>query len=100
MIEGIEAKVLNAEPTMTIKDSKSWMTFLSRFPGVLRLAKESRGGKVTLLLCWLPTKKKRRLFTVRPVFGNTATCLVTMMEFAKPLSMVQWKTGSRGLQNF
>ena len=33
MIEGIEAKVLNEEPTMTIKDSKSWMTFLSRFPG-------------------------------------------------------------------
>ena len=58
MIEGIEAKVLNEEPTMTMKDSKSWMTFLSRFRGVLRLAKESRGGNVTtLLLCWLSTKK-------------------------------------------
>ena len=33
MIEGIEAKVLNAELTMTMKDSKSWMTFLSRLPG-------------------------------------------------------------------
>ena len=40
-------------------------------------------------------QKKGRFFTVRPVFGNTAACFVTMMGFAKLLSMVQWKTGSR-----